>query len=177
MNDAEACDLWFAWIVFDKNVHSIAPPPECKVTLHCDMQSLCQTVKESSVFDDGYIVSHVPPGGWCSVIDIALLYVCWSCRNPLHVTSRPYHCGGLVPITNAAEILDRLLKESPLCIISFPHGDAVAALREFLLYWSRLHLMVYLSKTMSQMMSSGLVGYSDCSLLSNHKCCRLHHIS
>ena len=62
-----------------------------------------------------------------------------------------------------------------LCMVTFPHGDAAAAPKEHLLYQCRLHSMVSLFNTVSQMMSSGLVvaktcwksvGYLDCS-----QCC------
>ena len=77
--------------------------------------------------------------------------------NSQSMSSCLYHCGGIVPASNAAEFLDRLLEESPLCMVPFPHGDPAAALTEPLLYQSRLHLMVSLSSTVSQMISSGSV--------------------
>jgi hypothetical protein len=78
-----------------------------------------------------------------------------------------------LPASNAAESLDRLLKECPLCTAPILHDDAAAPLKEYLLYQSRLRLMVSFSSTVSQMISSGSVvaktcwrsiGYSDCSL-------------
>ena len=57
-----------------------------------------------------------------------------------------------MPASIAAESLDRLLNESPLCMIPFPHGDAAAVLKEPLLNQCRLHLMVSLSSILSQMM-------------------------
>ena len=51
-------------------------------------------------------------------------------RNFLSVSSCPYNCGGIVPASNATDSLDRLLKESPLCMVPFLHGDAAAALKE-----------------------------------------------
>jgi hypothetical protein len=77
-----------------------------------------------------------------------------------------------VPPSSAPDSLDRLVKESPLCRMPFPHGDVAAALKEPLLKRSRLRSMVFLSSTVSQVMSSGSVaartswksdGYSDCS--------------
>ena len=77
-----------------------------------------------------------------------------------------------MPASNAADSVDRLLKESPLCMIPYLHGDATAALKKYL-YQRTLHSMVSLPSTMSQMMSSGSVvakacwkslGHSDCSL-------------
>ena len=54
-------------------------------------------------------------------------------RNSLSRLSFPYHCGGIAPPSSAADSFDRLLKESPLCMMPFPHGDAAAALKEPLL--------------------------------------------
>ena len=54
-------------------------------------------------------------------------------RNSLSMLSFPYHCGGIAPPSSAADSFDRLLKESPLCMMPFPHGDAAAALKEPLL--------------------------------------------
>ena len=60
-------------------------------------------------------------------------------KNSLSVSSCPYHCNGFVPASSAAYSLERLLKETPLCMIPFLHGDAAAALKEFLLYQSKFN--------------------------------------
>ena len=54
-------------------------------------------------------------------------------RNSLSMLSFPFHCGGIVPRRSAADSFDRLLKEIPLFMMPFPHGDAAAALKEPLL--------------------------------------------
>ena len=91
-----------------------------------------------------------------------ILGIANNARNSLGMSSFPYYCGGIVPSSSSAESLDRLLKESPLCMIPFPHGDAAAALKEPLLQQSRLHSMVSLSSTVSQIMSSGSVAARNC---------------
>ena len=83
-------------------------------------------------------------------------------RNSLSMLSCPYHCGGISPASNAADSFDRLLRESPLCMVPFPHGDAAAAQKECLLNQRRLHSMVSLSSTVPQMMSSWLVVAKEC---------------
>ena len=94
-------------------------------------------------------------------------------RNSLSVLSCPYHSGGIVLASDVIDSLDRLLKELLLCMIPFPHGETAAALKEYLVYQRRLRLMVYLSSSVSQMISLGSavavvlwksVGYSNCSL-------------
>ena len=59
-----------------------------------------------------------------------ILGIAINIRNSLSMLSCPYHFGGIVPASIAAQSLDRLLKESPLCMMPFPHGDAAAALKE-----------------------------------------------
>jgi hypothetical protein len=43
MDDAEAGNFWLAGILFDHNVHCIAPSSQCESTLHSYMHKLCQT--------------------------------------------------------------------------------------------------------------------------------------
>lgn len=93
-------------------------------------------------------------------------------KNSRSVSSCPYQWGGIVSPSSSADSRERLLNESPLSMVPCPHGEAAAALKEFLLYQRRLLSIVSLSRTVSHMISVGSVvdrkcwkssGYSACS--------------